>query len=160
MTGNSIFPTTELCKGIALVHENLHFQQVRQEFAKHNPLLFTSSSHPFVNFILKVCKIQFFFHQNDSKEINVVKPAIRKETSAAIWLCEDYNEIKLDIYNTKSLLNVLSLQFHHCISDLSRREVAELCYQTRQSMSVVNQLQILCRSQRTATVLRDNTKTF
>lgn len=43
----------------------------------------------------------------------MVKPAIRQETSAknaGIWSCEEYNEIKLNIYNIqKHLLNVLSL---------------------------------------------------
>lgn len=64
-----------------------------------------------------------FFQYHESMEINMNKPATRKETSArraAIWLCEEYNGIKLDIYNISSLLNVLSLQVHHCISNHNR----------------------------------------
>lgn len=54
----------------------------------------------------------------------MVKPATGKEISARsadIWACEEYSEIKTrHLQHTSSLLNVLSLWFHHCTSELSK----------------------------------------
>lgn len=109
------------------------FQQVRQKFAKYSPHYLHQSSHPFVNLILKICKVYFSFNSTTARKwiwssLRLEKKLVQK---VQVFGCvKDIMKLNCTFTMYKKFPKCFITSFTSVFQTWAG-EVAELCYQTR-----------------------------